>query len=178
MNSLILDRYNRQPLVTRILSNSLTIAGWSFWAYLWAPLILTIANHFGINLGTSDAGLRMLNELGSTLGGHLYMVSILISLFIIWSLLQELGRNNRRNSKHENENNPFRFHPSPAFRELNLANWRQSKLLVVNYDENTGNIKDVETVMHSLARSSQKAIWETPAPVVTGGSIGVAVLRR
>jgi hypothetical protein len=105
---------------------------------------MTISHKLGITQGSSDTGWRMINELSSTLGGHLVMIAILIGIFIAWTLLQELGKISRQNSYQKNEINPFRHSPSPAYREQNLANWRQSKLIVVDYDENSGNIKSVK----------------------------------
>jgi hypothetical protein len=86
----------------------------------------------------------MINELSSTLGGHLVMIAILIGIFIAWALLQELGKIIRQNSHQKKKINPFLHSLSPEYSEQNLAIWRRGKLIVVDYEKNSGNIKTVE----------------------------------
>jgi hypothetical protein len=80
-------------------------------------------------------------------------------------LLQELGKIIRQNSNKENEFNPFRQSTSPAYREQNLVNWRQNKRIVVNYDENEGNIKSVELADPLFKTTDFKIHQEKPVSI-------------
>ena len=143
MNSLILDRFNKQPLHLRFIWKTLTACGWGFWIYLWLPLIAPIGIYHGIYHGISSAESHW-QQLTTTLMGHFSTVCILISIFMVWALLQRFGRAGEYKDHQKNQLKSVDSIRPSVLTEQNFAKWRQMRRIVAIHDEKTGQILKVE----------------------------------
>ncbi len=140
MRSLILDDFANQPLTKRFLWQTMTALAWGFWIYLWSPLILMATDYLTITKGLSNSeGGRMLQVLISTLGGHLSMVSVSISIFIAWALLSNLGSHKvcRKRQKQP-------FMPQSLIRLSEATHYQQKQRMVAFHDEHSGQLEGIE----------------------------------
>lgn len=146
MRTLILDQYNHQSCLIRLLGNTLTGLGWAFWVYLWLPLIAAITLLLGSHpeQATSAASQSLL-ALATTLGGHAGMVFIMIAVFFAWSLLQWLGKPYRKLAlqKHQLK---MKKSLSTAHTALDVRRWQHAQNMVVSHDEGNGLIKQVKVL--------------------------------
>jgi poly-beta-1,6-N-acetyl-D-glucosamine biosynthesis protein PgaD len=146
MKSLILDGFDDQPLPKRIFRGALTAGVWSFWIYLWSPLFTSIGLHMR-GQEISPEGARLVQELSTTLGDHLSMVSVLIALFIAWAGLEHLGRSSPSPAG--------AAHRPPAIPSMALlttpnptdfSDWHLTQRVVVFHDERSGQIRNIKYI--------------------------------
>ncbi len=142
MNSLILDRFNKQPLYLRFFWRILTAIGWSFWIYLWLPLIAPIGIYFGIYHGVSAAEAPW-QQLMTTLMSHFSTVCIALSIFLAWALLQRFGRDSKGNDGQKNRFKSTDIIQSSLVKEQSFITKQQVQRVVVYHDEKTGKIMEV-----------------------------------
>jgi len=136
MKTLILDKFSTQPLFKRVVWNTLTAIGWSFWLYLWSPLIMPLANYLGIVDELSSKEGRFLQELVQTYTSHILVVAILIGIFMLWSLLQ-WHRTTRSTTK---EKVSLFKQTSLSHTEPALLGWEASNKRLVIHHNSLGQI--------------------------------------
>ncbi|MFK5947470.1 MAG: poly-beta-1,6-N-acetyl-D-glucosamine synthase [Methylococcales bacterium] len=140
---LIIDHFNQQSMIYQGLSNGFTIIGWSFWLYLWLPIMNSLLILTGLTDKTSSEGSATLSRLASTLSDQMLTILAVLLFFLIWSVLCKLGRNRfTENYKKKNKRAPNYIKGSF---DLSL-----SRLILVHHQEGTGLIQSVEPV------------WSTP----------------
>ena len=145
MNPLIINRPELQSPRQRLIYPIITFIFWVLWVYIWLPLISLIAWGFGVQLFYDEMilqnGLEAIIELASTYG----LVIFILGLSLISWALYNWGRFNkkeRRSGARElsTEDQASYFHLNAQ----ELAIWKESKHLVVNYNEQ-GEIEQVRT---------------------------------
>ena len=155
MNPLIIDMPNLQTIRQRYASTIITLIFWAFWFYLWLPLISLIAWVLGIDLLYD----RMVVKGGfdafvASLPAYALVIVTMGALLVIWGVynLQRFRGHERRIRVHPVDTPSIAryFLVDPA----QLAEWQQSKNLVVHIDE-LGMIRSVEK--HGLKQQSADA---------------------
>lgn len=142
MTTLILDRFSQQSLLTRIFSYVFTSLGWGLWIYLWLPLLqamFVLLTHQEVSQETSEA-LNSLEELFHTLSIHMLAIACVIIAFLLWAILQWLGKHNRLQAI-DNQNISVSY--------KNLSHIEQSQVaqcVLVSHDDVTGSINRVQIV--------------------------------
>jgi poly-beta-1,6-N-acetyl-D-glucosamine biosynthesis protein PgaD len=132
MDTLILDKFSHQSLPKRLFWTTLTIAGWLFWLYLWSPLFLSIGTYLGIVTHISEQDSRFLQQVINTYVNHFLMVTILIGLFVSWSLLQQYRKISQYS---EDKINTFKQNTSMNSNFDTPLAWRKTgRIIVIHYD--------------------------------------------
>jgi poly-beta-1,6-N-acetyl-D-glucosamine biosynthesis protein PgaD len=146
MNTLIIDRFARQPLSKRLLCICLTALGWAFWSYLWLPLLGSVEIFFGASSEHILSTSQSFRELFGTLGSHASTIVVAIGLFLVWSLLQWFGNRRSRSATSNQAVTSRRLAQSVKLHEDDLTAWQQSRRMVVTHDEDSGWIRDVSVL--------------------------------
>jgi len=147
MHMFILDQYAHQPLLKRILWNSLTGFGWAFWIYLWLPLLIAINLLIGPHpeQATSAASQSILALL-ATLTGHASVLGIMIAAFVAWSLLQWLSKSYRHEALQKRLVNVLCQASLTAHAVQNLPLCQKEQCMVVSHNDASGFIQYVEII--------------------------------
>ncbi len=145
MRSLILDQYSHQSMLKRFLGNMFTSMAWAFWIYLWLPLLAALTLLLGIHPGhPASAAEQSILALLEVLGSHMSVVMAMIAVFFAWSVLQWLGKPYRSLALQKRQATlKLPVSSKPRYRNA-MEDWRQAQCIVVNHDENSGSIKQVD----------------------------------
>lgn len=145
MHTFIIDQFACQQLRKRFLWYTITGLGWSFWIYLWLPLLRAIAMLLGPHpeYAASDAS-RSIQRLFATMTTYATTIVILITAFLAWTLLQWWGtckhsHTLRKHSLHWRQ--PVQL-VKPAGEEVNA--WRRARRMVVFHEECSGLIQHID----------------------------------
>jgi poly-beta-1,6-N-acetyl-D-glucosamine biosynthesis protein PgaD len=139
MHALIIDQFPQQTLLRRIIAYTLTCLGWSFWIYLWLPLLDAITTLLGFNpMQAKSAALSSILTLINTLNLHVLLIAYILGAFLLWAILQWLGKYSRLEA--------IRKHRMmPSYDALpHLKQWQEAQHLIVNHDDNNGSIVRVQ----------------------------------
>jgi poly-beta-1,6-N-acetyl-D-glucosamine biosynthesis protein PgaD len=149
MKTLILDQYAQQSGLKQFLGNTLTGLAWSFWVYLWLPLIVAISLLIEPNPEqTTSTATHSLMALGTTLSAHASMVAVMIGFVISWAILQWAGKKHRRIALQKKGISSVRQQQNPAHSATDLQRWKQAQCMVVSHDDAGGIIERVNVVNH------------------------------
>jgi poly-beta-1,6-N-acetyl-D-glucosamine biosynthesis protein PgaD len=147
MKTLILDQYAKQSGLKQFLGNTLTGLAWSFWVYLWLPLIMATSLLIEPNPEqTTSAATHSLMALVTTLSAHASMVAVMIGFFISWAILQWAGKKHRRIALQKKQISSVRQQQNPAHSATDLQRWKQAQCMVISHDDAGGIIQEVSVV--------------------------------
>jgi poly-beta-1,6-N-acetyl-D-glucosamine biosynthesis protein PgaD len=156
MRTLILNQYAQQSLIKRLVGNMLTGLGWSFWIYLWLPLFDAITLLLGSHPEqAASAASNSILALLATLTSHASTVAIMIAVFLAWSLLQWAGKHYRHTALREQQVNASSLSPV-VHADQDLRRWRHVQCMVVNHDDASGFIQQVE-ILKVKSKVAQRA---------------------
>lgn len=138
--TLIIDQFSQQSLLKRLFSYLLTGMGWSFWIYLWLPLLGAITTLTGLNtVQATSAALSSILNLIDTLNTHVVMIAYIMTAFMLWSILQWLGKQSRLAAIHKQRMLPS-YNVLPHLKKQ----WQEAQCVIVNHDEVNGTILRIQ----------------------------------
>lgn len=148
MYALIIDQFPQQTLLRRIIAYILTGLGWSFWIYLWLPLLDAMTTLLGFNpMQATSAALSSILSLINTLNGHALMIANIIGAFLLWATLQWLGKSGRLAAiRRQRMSLSYNVYVPP-----HLKRWQEAQRLIVSHDDNNGAILRVQITEYQKA---------------------------
>lgn len=144
MDSLIYDQSACQPWSKRLLCNTLTGAGWTFWLYLCSPFFFPLTA--ALSLGPQHlhvsawAGQALLVSFLS----HLTLITMCVAIFVVFAVFQERRQHGASQAPYTETINTGSLARSIGLRASDLTTWQQAQSIVVTHDEALGWIHDVE----------------------------------
>jgi len=133
---LILNMPHLVSPLTKIISGLVTILFWSFFSYLWIPMMILVAGLLGYHSNRELSYVQQMGNFKHLTFSYMMIVLALGGSLLMWALQEYLRfRNlNRRRRPVPVELSDLAHYTS--MKERDLAEWQSSRRMVAYHDEN------------------------------------------